>query len=145
MKSNSSINFSEPWIQKLKNEIEYQFTRSTGAGGQHINKTESAVIIRFDLLNSQAFSEYQIQLLKPRLANRLTSQGHLLIREERSRERLANQKKALEKLIYLIRDALKVTKKRIKTKPSYSSIQKRIDSKKIKSKKKNLRSKIKQD
>lgn len=127
------------WQSIIIKEIQFEFTRSGGAGGQHVNKTESAVILRFSLAKSKAFTEVQKSRLFYKLARRLTLAGELLIREENERDRLTNKKRAVERLIQVLTDALHVPTPRKKTKPTRSSQAKRLEGKKLQGQKKKLR------
>lgn len=125
---------------ELLREISFEFTRSRGAGGQHVNRTESAVILRWNLPDTQAFSETQKNRLILKLSSQLTKDGDLMIRAETYRDQDSNKKEALRRFEEIIAKALVIPKKRIKTKPSRSSQRKRLDSKKTHSDKKRLRS-----
>ncbi len=125
--------------KELIAEIQFEFTRSRGAGGQHVNKTESAAIIRWNVRETRAFSEERKARILARLEGQLTSEGELLIRSETQRDQDSNRKECLRKLEEILKKALFVPKKRIKTKPTKSSQRKRLDSKKLHSQKKQLR------
>ena len=121
-------------------EIEFEFTRSRGAGGQHVNRTESAVILRWNLFETKSFVGVEKDRLLRNLANQLTKEGDLLIRSESFRDQDSNRKEAPRRFEEILKKALFVPKKRIKTKPSKSSQRKRLDSKKTHSDKKRQRS-----
>lgn len=121
-------------------EIQFEFTRSRGAGGQHVNRTESAVILRWNLLETKAFIGVEKQRLLTNLATQLTKEGDLLIRSESFRDQDSNRKEALRRFEEILKKGLFVPKKRIKTKPTKSSQRKRLDSKKTHSNKKRERS-----
>lgn len=125
---------------ELMTEISFEFTRSRGAGGQHVNRTESAVILRWNVLETNAFAESQKERLLKNLGSQLTKEGELLIRAETHRDQEGNRKEALRRLNEILKKALFVPKKRIKTKPTKASQRKRLDSKKKDSQKKRLRS-----
>lgn len=122
-------------------EIQFEFTRSRGAGGQHVNKTESAAIIRWNVWQTKAFPENKKARLMEKLGPNLNSEGELLIRSEAHRDQDSNRKDCLKKLDEIIAKALFIPKKRIKTKPTRSSQRKRLDSKKAHGEKKQLRGK----
>lgn len=121
------------------NEIEFTATRSSGAGGQHVNKTNSAVQLRFSILASSLPPEIKSKLLQ-RLKNRLVQDDVILIRSEQQRDQKQNKDTAYRQLIEIISRALRDPKKRVATKPTKSSIKKRLESKKIKSHIKKARS-----
>lgn len=123
-------------------EIEESFTRSGGAGGQHVNTTDSAVMLRFDVAGSPNLPD----MVKARLAalagNRLTREGVLVLRSEGSRSQLLNRQEVRERLFELIREATFVPKKRKPTKPSKAAKSKRMDGKSKRSTVKSLRGKV---
>jgi ribosome-associated protein len=110
-------------------EISETTTRSGGPGGQHVNTTDSAVILRFDVAGSPNLPE----MVKDRLAvlagSRLTRDGVLVLRSEGSRSQLLNRAEVRERLVALIRDATIIPKKRRPTKPTKGSQTRRVDSK----------------
>lgn len=120
-------------------ELHFEYTRSSGSGGQHINKTNTAAILRWNALVTHAFSSEVKELLLNRLEAKLTNSGDLLIRSEDSRDQEMNKKHCLEKFEQILSAALFVPKKRKKTKPSKSAREKRLKSKKQHSKIKKLR------
>ncbi|AGH95514.1 alternative ribosome rescue aminoacyl-tRNA hydrolase ArfB [Pseudobdellovibrio exovorus] len=133
------MKFIIPW-----NEIEISVTRSSGAGGQHVNRTNSAVQLRFSISKSLVLSDLQKQRVLKKLSHRLVQEDEILLRIEDERDQKSNKQKAYEYLNKLISDALIVPKKRIPTKPKKSSVQKRLDSKKKQSEiKRNRSEKIK--
>jgi ribosome-associated protein len=125
---------------ELLREIEFETTRSRGAGGQHVNRTESAVILRWNLVNTLAYGGVHKERLLKNLANQLTKEGEILIRAETHRDQDSNRKEALRRFEELLAKGLFVPKKRIKTKPTKSSQRKRLDTKSSHSQKKRMRS-----
>lgn len=123
-------------------EFTFETTRSSGAGGQHVNKTDSAVILRWSPHTSTCFSTYDLQRITEFLARSLTRDGELLIRCSTSRSQKQNKDDCIEKWIFLIAKALKPKIKRVATKPTRSSKIKRVDAKKHHSVIKKLRGKI---
>lgn len=114
-----------PW-----NEIEWTSTRSSGAGGQHVNKTNSAVILRFSISKSLVLNELQKSKLLFRLKSRLVQDDEVLVRIEDQRDQKSNKDRAYKVLCDMISKALIDPKKRIATKPKKSSIRKRLNDKK---------------
>jgi ribosome-associated protein len=123
-------------------EMEFTFARSRGPGGQNVNKTNSAVILRWNLLSTIAVNEETRQRLIEKLQHRLTKEGDILIRSETQRDQDQNKSECIKKLHEILQRALFVPKKRVATKPSRSSVRKRINTKKINSEKKDLRKKV---
>ena len=115
-----------PWT-----EIEWQATRSSGAGGQHVNKTNSAVQLRFSISRSLVLNEGQKAKLLVRLAHRLIQGDEIMIRIEDERDQKSNKDRAYKLLLEMIAKALIDPKKRIATKPKRSSIAKRLTTKKL--------------
>ena len=126
---------------QLLKEIYFEYTRSRGAGGQHVNRTESAAVLRWSLTYTQAFTEVELHRLQNKLADRLTSEGEILIRSETSRDRNSNQKESIQKFLRLIESCLRVPKRRIPTKPTRSSQRERLNEKKKHGEKKLMRGK----
>lgn len=115
-----------PW-----NEIEWQATRSSGAGGQHVNRTNSAVQLRFSISGSLILNEEQKQKIKRRLAHRLVQDDAILVRIEDERDQKSNKDRAYKILCEMIGKALIDPKKRVATKPKRSAVKKRLESKRI--------------
>ncbi len=129
-------------IPDLSSEFQFLTSRSSGPGGQNVNKVNSKVELRFDIPNSALLSDDQKNILLTKLATKITSEGILSIVSQRDRSQLANKEDAMEKFYFLISKALKPVKHRRNTRPTKSSIEKRLTSKRIKSAIKQNRSKI---
>jgi ribosome-associated protein len=114
--------------------------RSSGAGGQHVNRTNSAVLLKFDIQNSLVLSEDQKKIIFTKLKNRINNEGQLLVRSETSRDQKTNKENAYKNLNILVNKALHIQKKRIPTRVKKSAIETRLSEKKIKSKIKSTRS-----
>lgn len=126
----------------FSSEIKLQTTRSGGKGGQNVNKVETAVIAFFDITGSQLLTEDQKGIIHHKLANRINSEGQLVVKAQMHRTQLSNKEEAVNKINELISEALKKKKLRIATKPSKASKERRIESKKRFSEKKESRRKI---
>ena len=125
------------------NEIKWRFSRSSGPGGQNVNKIESRVEIIFNLEDSKVLNNYQKAILKINLKNKLVKNSICLAVQEH-RNQLLNRQQALMKFSSIIKDALnKTSKLRKSTKPTKASQQKRIDFKKKRGKLKKSRQKEK--
>lgn len=128
-----------PW-----NELEVTATRSSGAGGQNVNRTNSAVQLRFSISRSLVLTDEQKQLILKKLSHRLVQGDEILVRNEDERDQKSNKERAYQILNKIIEMALHIPKKRVATKPKKSSIRKRLETKKIRGEiKKNRSEKIK--
>jgi len=121
-------------------EIVESFTRAGGAGGQHVNTTDSAVQLRFDVRNSPHLPEAVKARLELLAGSRLTRDGVLVLRSEGARSQALNRQEVRERLFGLIREATFVPKKRRPTKPSKAAKAKRMEGKAKRSNLKALRS-----
>ncbi|MCL1066752.1 aminoacyl-tRNA hydrolase [Shewanella olleyana] len=121
------------------NEIEWQFIRSSGAGGQHINKVSTAAQIIFDIRQSSLPEFYQQKLLA-KADHRITKSGKIIIKCQQSRSQDFNRQLALEQFIELVKGVGIVQKARIPTKATKGSQRRRVDSKKKRGATKALRS-----
>lgn len=122
-------------------ELQFKAVRSSGAGGQHVNKVSTKIELVFDVPNSKALSDVEKDKIYLKISNRLTKDNILLLQCDESRSQHKNKDLAIKRFLELIVNALKVPKKRRKTKPSKSSIEKRLKSKKKAAEKKANRSK----
>lgn len=120
-------------------QIRFDFVRASGPGGQHVNKTSTAVQLRFDIKNCRSLSEDIIKRVKMLAGKRMTMDGELIIFARSFRSQDKNRADALERLVLLIKRAAKPVKVRRKTKPSQASRKRRIENKKRRSELKNLR------
>ncbi len=116
--------------ETLQTELNFKAIRSSGPGGQHANKVASKVVLTFDLENSKAFTIEEKELLFVKLKTRLNKDNTLIISAEATRSQHRNKEIVIDKLNKIISEALKISKKRKVTKPSKSSIEKRLRKKK---------------
>jgi ribosome-associated protein len=122
-------------------EFEFETSRAQGAGGQHVNRTESAVSLRWNLKNSNSIPIEIKEKLLHRLHSQLVGGGDLIIRSQESRSQLENKEVCVKKLLHLLKKALTPVKKRINTRPTRSSQRKRVEEKKHRGEIKSLRRK----
>ncbi|MFW6224494.1 MAG: alternative ribosome rescue aminoacyl-tRNA hydrolase ArfB [Bacteroidota bacterium] len=120
-------------------EFEIKAVRSSGPGGQHVNKTSTKVELRFNIDNSEVLIEEEKELLKQRLQNMITQSGDLIITSQESRSQQANRANAVNKFYETLAKGLKPVKKRKKTRPPAGLNEKRLEEKKKQSEKKDLR------
>jgi ribosome-associated protein len=125
----------------IEHELVFTTSRSGGPGGQHVNKVSSKVTLKWDIANSTVLGTEQKEFLLNKLKSRLTSKGILILTSQESRSQTANRESVVSKLDKLLKAAFKPVKTRRRTKPTSSSIQKRLDSKKLLSEKKQSRKK----
>lgn len=129
-------------ISIAKNELQIDTSRSGGPGGQHVNKVETTVILKFDILASSLPKEIKVTLLKAN-DSRVSKKGVLRIKSKSHKSQKRNLDAALERLKEFIVTNSKKKKKRIKTKPSKKAKEKRLADKKHTSELKESRKKIK--
>ena len=131
-------------IEKLKNrnfESEFIFStsRSSGPGGQHVNKTETKVELRFHIPSSEILMDKEKDRLLRELANRINTEGDLIISSQEHKSQAKNKEETIEKFYELIAGALKPKKKRKRTRPSKAARERRLNEKKMQSEKKQQR------
>jgi ribosome-associated protein len=117
-------------------EFIFTASRSSGPGGQNVNKVSTKVELRFDVLHSDLLSEEEIEILRIRLQKKISAEGFLIIVSQSERTQLKNKEKTIEKFYNLIWKALTPVKKRKPTRPSAASKEKRIENKKMQGEKK---------
>ena len=110
-------------------ELRVSFARSSGPGGQNVNKVETQVILRFSVAGSRALGEYRRNRLLERLKSRLTAGGELILRSSRTRSRQRNLEDARERLARLLAEGLRVDAARKPTRPTASSKRRRMEAK----------------
>ena len=126
-------------LENLQKEITYRTSRSGGAGGQHVNKVSTKVELLFNVKNSMFLTERKKTIILEKLSNRISKDGILSLTCDETRSQLTNKEIAFDRFINLIKTALTPIKKRRPTKPSKSSVRKRLENKKKHSEKKSNR------
>lgn len=127
--------------EKIISELKFKAVRSSGAGGQNVNKVSSKIVLSFDLGNSKALSIEEIAILEEKLASRLTNDKILILNSDEDRSQLKNKEIAIKRLLLLLQQNLLVPKERKATKVPKGVIKKRIQSKRKLSEKKESRRK----
>ncbi|TXK51963.1 aminoacyl-tRNA hydrolase [Pontibacter qinzhouensis] len=120
-------------------ELEFQVSRSGGAGGQHVNKVSTKVELRFLVANSALLTDDEKALVQEKLTNRITSDGYLQVVCQAERSQLQNKEACIRKFYELLQQALTKQKKRKATKPTHGSVKQRLESKRKQSDKKSGR------
>jgi ribosome-associated protein len=126
-------------------EIEESASRSGGPGGQHVNKTSTRVTLRWNVPSSHAVGEIRRSRLLSRLASRLTRDGDLVVHAGSRRSRSQNRELARERLAELVREALQIQRRRIATRASRSSRERKLAAKKRRSAVKQTRGRVRDD
>ncbi|PIQ26122.1 MAG: aminoacyl-tRNA hydrolase [Bacteroidetes bacterium CG18_big_fil_WC_8_21_14_2_50_41_14] len=130
-KNSPRRDFSPEWT--------FSASRSSGPGGQNVNKVSSKMELRFHIMDSSLLSESEKEMLTEKLANKINNEGFLVLTCQTSRSQLANKEEVIEKFYALIAKALKPRKKRVPTKPGKGSIERKLKEKKRIAEKKQLR------
>ena len=125
-----------------ESELKESFIRSSGPGGQHVNKVATAVQLRFNAKTSGNISKEVYNRLRTIAGSKLTEDGNLIIVSQVHRSQIQNRQVALDKLISLLQQAAKKPKRRKKTRPSRASVEKRLRNKRLQSEKKRSRRNI---
>ena len=125
-----------------ESEVKESFIRSSGPGGQHVNKVATAVQLRFNAKNSGDISAKVYKRLRAIAGSKLTEDGNLIIVSREHRSQSQNRRVALDKLISLLQQAAKKPKHRTPTRPSQASVEKRLRNKRLQSEKKKSRRNI---
>lgn len=124
------------------NELKFSYSRSSGAGGQNVNKVNSKATLEWAIDQSSAISLDVKSRFKQRFANLINNEGMVIISCQESRSQGMNQDTCIRKLHRMIEEILHPPKIRKATKPKYSAIQKRLNHKRVESVKKKLRGKV---
>jgi ribosome-associated protein len=125
--------------EKIISELQFKAVRSSGAGGQNVNKVSSKVVLTFNLTSSPSLSEEEKLLLSEKLKTKLTSEGLLILNCDEDRSQVKNKEIVIKRFLKLIQNALIIPKKRKPTKIPRSVIEKRLKSKRTTSERKQNR------
>ena len=125
------------WIDE--DDLRFEFARSSGPGGQNVNKVETKVRLLFDLQGCRSLSSEQRTRVQERLATRTTKAGVLHISSQRHRTREANRKATIERFVDLLAEALKEDEPRVRTRAPKKARKRRLESKRRRSQKKAMR------
>ena len=128
--------------KNLLPEIQFRFVRSSGSGGQHVNKVATKVELYFDVEQSNNLSDIEKTILKEKLSTRINKDGVLQLSDQSTRSQLMNKEKAIQKFEQLIQTALKPAKKRKGPKKLKANRVERLKAKKKRSEQKKLRQKV---
>ena len=117
----------------FSSEFVFQASRSSGPGGQNVNKVSSKVEVRFNFRISLLLNESEKALIAEKLVNKINKEGEIVLVAQTDRSQLKNKEIVVEKLFSLLEKALTPRKKRLKTKPTRGSVEKRLESKRVRS------------
>jgi ribosome-associated protein len=116
--------------RNLEKEFTFNMSRSSGPGGQNVNKVSTKVELRFNLKLTSEFSEWEKELIFAKLKKRINTEGELIFTSQAERSQLSNKLDVVEKFYLAVSKALTLPLNRKSTKPTYTSKLKRLDSKK---------------
>lgn len=125
-----------------ESELTFTASRSSGPGGQHVNKVNTKVTLEFDVFQSPNLTDEQKNLIREHIGNRLTKEGKLIVSSQRSRSQAANKEDAIAKFVQILQQALEPRKKRRRRKMSMAAKYARLQSKRHRSEIKKMRKKV---
>ena len=126
-------------IRNFDDEFVFSASRSSGPGGQNINKVNTRIELRFSLRKTILLSDWEKELIAARLANRINNEGELILSAQSERTQLMNKRAVTEKFFRLLANALTTRPFRVSTKPTAASVKRRLEEKKNKGVKKKFR------
>lgn len=124
------------------NEFAIGFSRSSGPGGQNVNKRDTKAELRWNVGTSTAFTPEQKEKIKRHLAGRINNDGEVVIQAQTERSQLQNKEQVVALLYELVEEALRPVKRRVPTRPTRASRERRLGEKKLRSEQKKRRSEI---
>lgn len=125
--------------KQIIQELQFKAVRSSGAGGQHVNKVSTKIVLYFDIESSRGLTNQEKERLVLKLQNRLNRENQILLSCDASRSQHKNKEIAIQRFLEIIKKGLHTNKTRRATKPTQSSIKKRLENKQKHSTKKGLR------
>jgi len=137
-----SLNKIKPTERDFSKEFVFSTSRSGGAGGQHVNKVETKVELRFNITASKILSDKEKQKVLNKLKNQINIKDELVITSQTERSQLRNKQLVISKFYTLIKWALRKEKRRVPTKPTKAAVRRRLETKQKHSEKKSLRRKM---
>lgn len=133
------MKFTELQKKQFEPEIMLSASRSSGPGGQNVNKVNTRVELRFSVKNTNLFTDEEKELIYVKLKTRINTEGELIFTSQASRTQLDNKESVIQKFFETIEKALTLRKKRLKSAPTMASREKRLEAKKNTGQKKILR------
>jgi len=116
--------------ERIRQELQFKAVRSSGSGGQHVNKVSTKIELSFGVDTTTALTDEEKERIISKLKHRLSKENVLLLQCDESRSQHKNKAQVIQRFLDLIEDSLKVPKKRKATKPSKASVEKRLQNKK---------------
>lgn len=136
------IEYAHPTSKELSSELFFSVSRSSGPGGQNVNKVNSKVTLKWSIADSHILNDAQKELITQKLYSRITKDGFIVLTAQDARSQIQNKEEVIAKLDDLLKKAFTPRKARKATKPGKAAKQKRLNSKKQNSEKKQWRRKM---
>ncbi len=126
-------------MRNFEDEFVFSASRSSGPGGQNINKVNTRIELRFDLNRTMQLTDKEKELIRIRLVNKISKEGELILSSQTERTQLMNKRAVMEKFFRLLAKALTTRRTRLSTQPTVASVRKRLEEKKNRGIKKKFR------